>query len=139
MVRPPPGNAGPRRTAPVARLRRHNTQGPRTGVFVLEASRKTAPAAGSTTWSAIASTVLSRSTARVGHRSDSLRCTARAGGHGLTRADAARLAGRWVAPLGALPEHPAPVTISTATVAATARSPFTWIAPPANRVGPAQM
>src|SRR5215470_2334538 len=125
MARPPAGNAGPDRTAPVARLMRRSTHGPRTGVLVLDTSRKTAPAAGSTNWSERSSTVPSRSTARDGHGLDSLRRTARAGGRALVRADVAELAGRCAGRPTTLPEHPAPVAISNTMIAATARCPFT--------------
>src|SRR5690348_2657258 len=128
MARLPTGNVRPRRTIPVARLMRHNTHGPRTGLLVLDARRKTARAAGSTTWSEMISASLSRSTVRDGHGVDWLRRAARAGGQVVSRDD---VTGRGcVARAGALPEHPMPATLSNAVAAATTRCPFTWIAPP---------
>src|SRR5690348_8530447 len=110
MARLPTGNVRPGRTAPVARLMRHNTHGPRTGVLVLEARRKTARVAGSTTWSEMISASPSRSTVRDGHGVDWLRRAARAAGHVFGRVDVTGLGG--MARAGALPEHPVPATLS---------------------------
>jgi hypothetical protein len=77
--------------------------------------------------------MLSRSIVRDGHGVGLLRCAAGAEGHVFVRVDAAELAG-CVARMVTLLEHPAPVTISNAIVAATARCPLIWMAPPASHV-----